>query len=154
MKHFLVTALLLTACAMLVSLVYNRFPVSFLVENRNESGIARIEIAGRTITVSVADMPEERERGLGGREGLAPDEGMLFVFPEDGMYSFWMKDMHFAIDILWISYDGVIVDIRQNVSPDTSPATFTPRTEARYVVELPAGYSEEYNLRSGDIVRL
>ena len=77
-----------------------------------------------------------------------------FVFPKDGIYAFWMKDMLFSIDILWLSARGSVVYMAQNVSPDTYPQSFQPEMLARYVLELPAGYVKEYNVVVGDIVRL
>ena len=111
-------------------------------------------LAERTVFVDVADTPEKRSVGLSGHEELAPDEGMLFVFPEDGIYAFWMKDMRFSIDILWISREGVIVDMQQKVAPETYPAAYTPRKEARYVLELPSGWVERYTVELGDAVQL
>jgi len=105
---------------------------------------------GRTVHVTVADTESARELGLGGRSGLAPDEGMLFVFPRDGRYAFWMKDMSFSIDIIWLAADGTVVHIEQAISPATYPETFAPETPARYVLELPAGYAKAYTVKVGD----
>ena len=80
---------------------------------------SRVEIGGSIVNVAIADTPESREQGLSGRPGLAANEGMLFVFPKDGRYAFWMKDMQFAIDITWISYSKEIVDIRESVGPES-----------------------------------
>ncbi|MDO8575927.1 MAG: DUF192 domain-containing protein, partial [bacterium] len=85
---------------------------------------------------------------------LAADEGMLFVSPEDGGHAFWMKDMLFPIDILWISADGRVVYMAENVSPDTYPQSFRPDAPARYVLELPAGYAGAHGVSVGDVVRL
>ncbi len=111
------------------------------------------KIGDQTVRVTVADTPESRERGLSGRDGLASDEGMLFVFPNDEYHMFWMKDMLFSIDIVWLSRDKTVVDIAEDVSPDTFPASFSPRALARYVLELPAGFVEEYTIQIGNEVR-
>ena len=113
-----------------------------------------VELRGQTIRVSIADTPRTHEAGLGGRAGLAPDEGMLFIFREEGKHVFWMKDMSFPIDIVWIASDGRVVYLAQNVSPDTYPMSFVSTAPARYVLELPAGFSSEYGVIIGDIVRL
>lgn len=113
-----------------------------------------IQVAGQTIKVSIADTPDARARGLGGVKMLASGEGMLFVFDMDSKYQFWLKDMLFSIDILWLSSDGRVVDIRENVSPDTYPEVFTPNLPARYVLELPAGFARDNNVNVGDIVGL
>lgn len=153
MKQTLSVALLLAACAILISLVYTDLPGMGVAHDAAVAS-STIHVNGRLVRVTVADTPPLRERGLGGRSGLAEDEGMLFVFSEDGRHTFWMKDMRFAIDILWVSREGSIVDIQERVSPETYPATFAPKAEATYVVELPAGYVEEHDVRIGDIVRL
>ena len=100
--------------------------------------------------VDIANTPEMREHGLSGRAGLADGEGMLFVFPEDGPHAFWMKDMRFPIDIVWLSHEWEVVDITSHVSPDTYPTAFSPQTPARYVLELPAGFIEEHAIEIGD----
>ena len=118
------------------------------------AGRETITLDGNTIHVSVADTLESRARGLGGREGLAPDEGMLFIFPKDGDYAFWMKDMRFSIDILWLSVDGEVIYSIENLSPATYPRSFVSQRPARYVLELPTGYVEAHRVKEGDIVRL
>jgi|SRR3989344_840572 len=113
---------------------------------------ARVSLGGATLDVFVADTPQEQKQGLGGREALLPDQGMLFVFPESGMHTFWMKDMHFSIDILWIGEDGTIVSTLSSVSPETYPKVFAPKQPARYVLETNAGFVAEHDIREGDIV--
>lgn len=113
-----------------------------------------VEIAGATLHVDVADTESLQERGLSGRSGLAPDEGMLFVFETDGEYSFWMKEMLFPIDIVWISSDGEVVFVSKNVSPVSYPASMKPDTPARYVLELPAGFADAHGVEKGTKVRL
>ncbi|MBI5457929.1 DUF192 domain-containing protein [Candidatus Kaiserbacteria bacterium] len=120
------------------------------VPPRQVEGVRTIQLHGQTVRVSVADTEVARERGLSDRPGLAADEGMLFVFPRDGKYGFWMKDMHFSIDIMWLSADQQVVYMAQNISPDTYPQVFRPNVLARYVLELPAGYAKEYTVTVGD----
>jgi uncharacterized protein len=111
-----------------------------------------ISIDGNTIHVTVVDNDTDRERGLGGRSGLAPDEGMLFVFQKDGLYRFWMKDMQFSIDMLWIDSNGKIIFIQPDVAPSTYPNSFGPHQLARYVLELPANYAAQHGVATGDLV--
>lgn len=122
--------------------------------NLLNSGSRTVQLAGKTIKVAVVDTPELRAKGLGGRAGLAPDEGMLFIFDSDAKYRFWMKDMRFPIDILWLSISGEVVDIKENVLPSAYPAIFAPNSPARYVLELPAGFVKENKVSVGDVVRL
>jgi uncharacterized membrane protein (UPF0127 family) len=113
-----------------------------------------VTIGGTAVQVDVATAPAEREQGLGGREHLAPDTGMLFIFPEDGMYRFWMKDMRFPIDMLWLTADGTIVGVHADVLPSTYPETFGADVPARYVLELPAGYTQAHDVHVGEVVLL
>ena len=139
------------------------FAATFFFEIRGASnsrasegrqGRTTVHLDGRPLSVSIADTPSAREVGLGGREALAPDEGMLFVFPKDDTYGFWMRGMRFSIDIIWLSGEGVVVNMKQNVSPATYPHVFEPSVPARYVLELPAGYAERYTVRLGSRLRL
>ena len=113
-----------------------------------------IQLKGNSIHVTVVSTDADRERGLGGRSGLAPDEGMLFVFETDGDYAFWMKDMLFSIDIVWIDSSGKIVYIAPSVAPDTYPQAFDPHMNAKYVLELPAGYVSMHKVHIGDVADL
>jgi len=115
--------------------------------------LSQVELGGHVVGVTIANTPETRARGLSGRMALAPDEGMLFMFPEDGRYGFWMKDMLFSIDILWLSDEGRIVSMVQNLSPETYPKTFEPEQAARSVLELRAGWVKEHGVQLGDIIR-
>lgn len=113
-----------------------------------------IEVNGNEVRVSTASTPAERQQGLSGRSGLAPDEGMLFIFETEGDYAFWMKDMRFSIDILWIDSTGKIVYIAPSVSPDTYPTAFDPHQNAKYVLELPAGYTVAHHVKVGDTIQI
>jgi uncharacterized protein len=112
-------------------------------------------INGKTISLIVVDTEETREVGLGGRDGLADNQAMLFIFDKPDFYEFWMKDMKFPIDIIWLGTDRKIVHIENNVSPETYPdTTFMPESEALYVLETPAGFAEKNNIKIGDVVEL
>lgn len=94
----------------------------------------------------------KRTRGLSERPSLAKDRGMLFVFNDEARPCIWMKDMRFAIDIIWLDEAGKAVDIEENVSPDTYPTSFCPDHPAKYVVELNAGQAKDSGLTVTDRV--
>lgn len=102
----------------------------------------------------IADTEELRSKGLSGRTNIPENYGMLFVFNSDVIPSFWMKDMLVPIDIIWISKDGEIVGILPNVSPATFPATFSPDTSIRYVLETKAGEAKRQGWEVGTRVWL
>lgn len=124
------------------------------VNNSVDSGMLKI-LGGKyekNIEIELAQTPAERTRGLSGRKSLAPDHGMLFIFEKSGIYGFWMPDMLFSIDILWIDEEKKIVHIEKNVSPDSYPKIFTPTVAAKYVLEVPAGFSDENKIVVGNTV--
>ena len=122
--------------------------LSFILQNDTKN-IVRMKIGDGMFTVRVAKTHGERERGLSGTPALAPTEGMLFEFPTNALHSIWMKDMLIPIDIVWLSDEFLVVDIRENVSPDSFPAIFTPKLSARFVVELSAGAVKAFNIKEG-----
>lgn len=102
------------------------------------------------VTVDVADSDEERIKGLSGSDPLPANHGLLFIFNADGYPAIWMKDMNYAIDIIWIDREGTIVSIAPSVQPDSYPQIFKPAQPARYVLEMKAGYVDERNVQAGD----
>lgn len=116
--------------------------VYFFSPQPTDDNLSVITFEGGSLSVEVAATDEARIRGLSGRTSLTSD-GMLFIFPEDAYYGIWMKDMHIALDILWLNAEGRVVTLMSGVRPETYPEVFTPSAPARYVLEL----------REGDIVR-
>ncbi|MEY4602242.1 MAG: hypothetical protein RL292_183 [Candidatus Parcubacteria bacterium] len=102
--------------------------------------------------LEVADTFALQERGLSYRQSLAPQTGMLFVFDTPGMYYFWMKDMNFPIDIVWLDQNKKVVHIEHALSPSTYPDSFGPETPTQYVIEIPAGEVKGAGLSKGDVV--
>jgi|SRR3989344_1325239 len=108
-----------------------------------------------SVVVAVADTDTLRRRGLSGRPILGELEGMLFIFDNPALSSFWMKEMLIPIDIIWIR-QGVIVGYTENIEP---PASATPDNFLlRYpspiavdaVLEVTAGFALRHNLEVGD----
>lgn len=116
--------------------------------------MAEIVIAGERLDVSIADTQMLQAKGLSGRRSLKPNEGMLFIFPAPGFYGFWMKDMKIPIDIIWIDAERMVVDMWENATPDSYPKVYTPRIEAKYVLEVEAGFSSKFLLKRGDVLEL
>ena len=76
-----------------------------------------VKIAGADFPVELAITAEEQIQGLSGRPALAAGTGMLFVYQQQSKYSFWMPDMRFPLDIVWISSDCVVADVTLNALP-------------------------------------
>ena len=106
---------------------------------------------GRKISVEVADTIEKRSLGLGKRSGLENGWGMLFVFEKSKRHRFWMKDMQFPLDIIWLD-NHKIVHILRNVQPAKSgviPPVMTPPVAGNFVLEIDAGRADELKLQVG-----
>lgn len=121
--------------------------------------IKEVKIAGQSIKVDLALTPEAQTQGLSGRSELKEDEGMLFVFDQPGKYLFWMKNMNFPIDIIWLAPSeggdrdvSKIVYIKEDAQPENFLEAYGPDEDAKYVLEVVSGFSEKNNLKEGDRV--
>lgn len=120
----------------------------------SEKPLPTVTIGTARILVDVATTTAAVRRGLSGRLRLEENRGMLFIFPVADIYRFWMPDMHFPIDIIWI-HDGEVADISRNVSNDFDPANprfYSPRTKSERVLEVNAGFAEKHGIEIGDPV--
>ena len=110
---------------------------------------ARTDRGVQTFQVEIADSPREREYGLMCRRALAPDRGMLFIFPAATPQAFWMRNTLIALDIIYIGPDGRVVSITRNARPlDESPLPSSGPASA--VLELAAGRAAQIGLLPGD----
>jgi hypothetical protein len=114
---------------------------------------ARVTIGVHVVDAEVADTPERKQRGLSGRAALGESEGMLFSYDAPGRHGFWMPDMHFDLDILWIRA-GRIVHIEPRVPHADATTIYRPREPADLVLEVPAGTAERRGWRVGDRVEI
>lgn len=114
------------------------------VVNSTASTIKKDEIKIETVCTI-----ETRERGLSGREHLASSTGMLFVFDTSTVQNFWMKEMDFPIDIVWIDADFRVVDIIYDARPESYPNIFASPEPVKYVLELNSGEALKFSLKKG-----
>jgi uncharacterized membrane protein (UPF0127 family) len=106
-------------------------------------------------TVEIADEPDEWRRGLMERPTLAPDAGMLFIFPDVARRSFWMMNTLIHLDMLFIDADGRILNIASNVPPCQPPRrcpSYHSAGPAKYVLEIVGGRAQALGIRTGDRV--
>lgn len=113
-----------------------------------------LSINDNVFLLTVADRQETREQGLSGKTSLGENEGMLFVFETPDLHVFWMKDMKFAIDIIWLDEKYKIVHIEKAVSPETFPSVFGPTEKSKYVLETNAYFVDKNSLKVGDILNI
>jgi len=111
---------------------------------------------GRALDVEVAESPLRRQRGYMFREQVGPEDGMIFLFEEAAFHSFWMKNVRFSLDILWMGGDGTVVDLSLQTPPcaeDPCPS-YMPMARALYVLELAGGRAEKLGIRPGQTLQV
>lgn len=101
------------------------------------------------LKVEIATTQAEQEIGLSERECIDDSEAMLFIFEQPGHYNFWMKDMNFPIDIVWIDEAKRVIELTENVQPASYPDTFTSSKASKYVLEVGAGRAGQLGLTVG-----
>ena len=118
----------------------------------------KIFIGDRFIYADVAETPESRSQGLSFRRSLGVNEGMLFIFDTLGNYGFWMKDMNFPIDIVWIKGNEVI-GVEENIAPQPGKSLYElpiyyPPGMIDKVLEVSAGRAKTLGLSSGSVIKI
>lgn len=119
----------------------------------------QLKINDTTINVEIADTDSQRAQGLGGRASLPQNSGMLFIFSKPDIYKFWMKDMKFPLDFIWIN-NNTVVDLLPNIpnppsnTPDNALPIYEPVTQVNEVLEVNAGFISSHSIRVGDKVEL
>jgi uncharacterized protein len=115
--------------------------------------LGEVIMAGKVFLVHIADTDIARESGLSGWSQLSDDQGMFFVFEKTDDYGFWMKDMNFPIDIIWIDQNFKINHIENEVSPATFPKAFYGGPTSLYVLEVSAGEARKLGVLVGDFIK-
>jgi len=112
---------------------------------------------GHAVTAEIADTVLARMRGLSNRPTLAESHGMLFVYGSPGSYGFWMKDMHFPLDFVWLNGDTV-VGVTANVPTQprirfTKLKVYYPPAPSDRMLELNAGEAAKLEIVAGTKVQ-
>lgn len=150
MKNIFPKILIFTGAALVLGLVL--FGSAY--QSPLESGsYTEITVGGVSIQALIADTPLTQARGLSGHAPLKENEGMLFIFEKPEKHSFWMKEMLFSLDMIWIGSDMKVVDITENATPESYPKFFTPKEPAKYVLEVTAGFSRAHGIKIGDTLK-
>ncbi|RNJ77195.1 MAG: DUF192 domain-containing protein [Nitrosopumilus sp. H8] len=124
----------------------------------SEFPIGTIKIDDVVLQVQIADTEARRAGGLMFQDQLPYDEGMIFVFDQPGNYGLWMRNMQFALDMIWFDADGRVVDIIQGVPPCItveeiiSCDTYQPEGKASYILEVTSGFVEKYDITRDSIL--
>ena len=129
------------------------FTISFFLINKLSNSYLSLEIEGIVFKAKIADSPLEWRKGLSNTISLGEKEGMLFIFPHSEKRIFHMKDMNFALDLLWIK-DKIIVGMEKNMFKDNGERKYNSEEEIDMVLELEAGSIDKYNLKIGNIIKI
>lgn len=140
--------------AIFVGVVFFQFSSK---SSKNKITGSSVTINNHTFKIETAKTPKELQDGLSGRESLPQDQGMLFIFEKSDYYNFWMKNMKFPLDIVFIK-DDKIVSIVKNATPPKSssdnPEILKPDGVINRVLEINAGLSDKYKFEKGDKVEV
>lgn len=126
------------------------FSINLINDNAKPS---KIIINNKIIDIEIANTEEKRTKGLSLHKPLKENEGMLFIFAQPGFYGFWMKDMLFDLDFIWIQ-DEKIVDLTENVSHNNQEKIYQPKVPVTQVLEVNSGFVKKNGVKMGDEVRI
>ena len=123
---------------------------------RGES-FANFQIGSATLNIEVADTEVLQRLGLSGRDSLSENSGMLFQFDAPDRYRFWMKDMQFGLDFIWMA-NGRVTEIDHDVplQPgvlDENLHVYQPLTPVDSMLEVNSGWAKRQNIKVGDSAR-
>ena len=133
-----------------IYLIFNFFLIS-LYTFSNEKIEISIYNKNITFNVEVAKTKEERRTGLMYRKKLLNNEGMLFIFPREKIIQLWMKNTYIPLDVIFISENKVIVDIKKNMEK-LSETIVKSKVKSRYALEFNAGLINKLDIEIGDRV--
>ena len=142
-----------TLISIIAILVFSAF---ISIEEAQNNLFKTVLINNCQLKVEVADTPFKRSQGLSYRESLPADHGMLFVFEDYVNVGFWMKDMQFPLDIIWLQDDNII-DITENVPvpQENDPLkSYHASGPVNYVIEVNAGWVKENNIKLDDKIQV
>ena len=130
------------------------FAVGLFLIKKDNNSYKKIKLGDVGLKTEIALSADEKQKGLSGRDYLAKNKGMLFIFPQSGSYPFWMKDMKFPIDIIWLDDGLKIIGLEKNINPNTFPEKFSPPSPAKFVLEVNGGWSDEIKIKEGMTARI
>lgn len=124
--------------------------IVFVPLRNNNIEKTRVEVVLDFTTLEIADEAQERATGLMNRTELCNECGMLFVFENENVQEFWMKDTPLPLDIIFIDSDWTVVKISENTKPNQTEERYHSKYKVKYVLEVNAGYTKGNNIDVGD----
>ena len=136
-------------------LIFNNINSKSAEPTINKKTTPTVTINGHVFQVETATTSAQQAKGLSNRKSLPEKNGMLFLFDRPSILTFWMKDMRFPIDIIFIK-DNKVISIAHNAPPPSSPEedlpVYSPEEPSDKVLEINAGLSKQYNIKKGDTI--
>ncbi|MBI5370289.1 DUF192 domain-containing protein [Candidatus Uhrbacteria bacterium] len=122
-----------------------------MIASRPSIKFARVVFQdGTLVTAELAANTFQRQKGLSGHDPLREGEGMLFLHEQKEIPTYWMKDMRFPIDLIWID-ENQVVGMHMGLEPENSPKTlYRPDRPINRVIELPSGFISTHQVTVGD----
>jgi uncharacterized membrane protein (UPF0127 family) len=143
-------ALVVVACGIGVGIVIARQKPASNTVNGMTYRTTTMNVDGQKYTLQIADTPAKQTLGLGQRDNMMPKAGMVFLYAQPAQdLCFWMKDMRFSLDIIWLDAQKQVTLIEPSLSPATYPKTYCPPKPSQYVVEINAGMAGSLGLHQG-----
>jgi len=158
-QKVIITALIVAMAIATTVLVFSLMQQGQTQTSMNDYEVRKITIGDVTLDAEIADDSEKIEKGLMFREMLPENRGMLFIFEEERKYQFWMMNMKFNIDMIWLDANGKVVHIVEDAEPcidaaHTSLCTFTPDEPAKYVLEVNSGFVQKHKINEDSVMRI
>jgi uncharacterized protein len=145
----LVLFLLLLGCKEKQKKTIQTAPVAFIKEGTLQLKKQGTDSLLATLDIEIAETDYETQTGLMYRTDMEPQQGMLFIFPEEAMHSFYMKNTAIPLDIIFIDDDLKIVSFQKNARPFTEDG-LSSKVPVQYVLEVKAGMADQWSLDIGD----
>jgi uncharacterized membrane protein (UPF0127 family) len=147
LKLILVIALIVVAYFLIVN---------FWPKGGNKTLVLNTSTGTHSYSMEVSDNRDTRMKGLMEREKLDADKGMLFIFEDERVPAFWMKNMKIPLDIVFMDKNYKVVDYFENVPACTADPCphYLPGTDSKYVAELSAGTAKKIGLKRGDLAEV
>ncbi len=149
--YLLISLCILNSCKDEPKKVIKTEPVAFKKEGELTLYRAETDSVLAQLNIEIADNGYETETGLMYRQEMEDNQGMLFVFPDETMHSFYMKNTEFPLDLIFIKSDMSVASFQENAQP-LSEASLSSKVPIQYVLEVNAGLVDEWGLEVGDSI--
>lgn len=149
------TKVLVAGAVLLVSIIalsifLITYQKTFSCEGEVYKHEATIKTSTGSLSAEVLKDDQERKQGLSGRKCLPKNGAVIFEHQEVDLHGYWMKEMRFPLDIVWLDQDKKVVDIAEGVSPESYPDVFRPDKPAKFVIELNTRSASGFGIDIGD----